>query len=1022
MQEPTAQPQGTREGSSHASDSLPQATKEHPSPCGELPGTGARRAPAGSQGRTRLLVAGAVLALSVLLLRLWSAPQAPPPDLLGKAADGVGLGADKGAWSTSLLNQESPPSREHTPTAASNRAPVEDPPQALLAEVRTRDSGLEPTAFQLEVTTRPWLGSATRGEVLIHLEGAPVEAALAADQLDGAGRCRFEGLTVAEGTKLECTLRMPGLVQVGRAFDAPQPGATVQLTLDATPAQPHAVLLVEEGSGAAVGGIEVVAFWSAGGRRVRTRGRTDADGWAVFRSLPGEPVWFEVRTGRWSSPAVARTLGGPDAVGSNRLARVGASEPERSVPAASQLPNPDDASLGPLGPEVPTTVLLARPAASLSGRILGAGGRALDQPPTGLRVRAVDDLGREHHLRAEVTDEGAYRVEGLPIGALQLLAVAEPANSTTDPLLLQLLPGEDQDRDLLLRDRVGVRGRVVSAASGLPLAGAKVEAHLMVGGAWLPEAVPAVTTDAWGRFASLSVSTTAGAVLVHAQGHDQRALRVEVPLSPGRAATGQGDDLTQQGARLGAPTQRGVVDPDPGGALGGLGPGRTRRNPTPPVLDLGDLVLALEQTATLQLSPCPPNADDWILLQEPPLSFDPTGRLALTASPGPLQVLVQGPGQVPTLVECTLSGAGPWHLEVPAEPADGRLARFHLTGAGGAPFEGASLASTALRIAHLDMDTGVALVQHARPVADGAALIEVRGLPQALLTVTLVHAGREGAPQVVDGRPEGPLEVSIRAGIAQDEVLLVDEEGLPLADFDAWLRPAEHAPPHHAMVSGDGRLHLDPDAPLEELLLADPISRRLARLDSVQPLAEGPTLARTSDRLQLVLRTPDGPLAHMPLLVGLDPHPAIGALALTTNEEGLSPMIRHGAGPLWLHLPAPGVWRSTRRLALPQDPGALLELEVLRTAAVLVRAIPTSGGVTTARAGLVPHLRHLALQQSVSQWVDEGCAPPVGPTDAAGEVLVQGIPEGAYLLELGGASIEVELRHGQPLEVEVLLP
>ena len=373
-------------------------------------------------------------------------------------------------------------------------------------------------------------------------------------------------------------------------------------------------------------------------------------------------------------------------------------------------------------------------------------------------------------------------------------------------------------------------------------------------------------------------------------------------------------------------------------------------------------------------------------------------------------------------MECTLSGAGPWHLEVPAEPADGRLARFHLVDPSGAPFREASPVSTALRIAHLDRATGVAVVQHARPAAEGSALIETRGLPRELMTITLVHAGREGAPQVVDGRAGGTLEVSVRAEVAQDEVLLVDGDGSPLADFDAWLRPAPLAPPHHCMLDGAGRLHLDLEAPLEHLLLADPVSRRLARLDSVRPLAEGPTEVAIPDRLQVALRSAAGPLAHAPLLIGLDPHPAIGALALVSDEEGLAPIVGHGAGPLWLHLPGPDIWRPARRLDLSPRSGGVLEVRVLRTAAMLVRALPRPGGVVVSGAGLVPRLRHLDLQQSASEWADEGWSPRLGETDAAGELLVRGVPEGPYLLELGGASTEVELRHGHPLEVEVLLP
>ncbi len=1023
MQEPTVQAQRSRDGSSRAGSPFPQASRDRGSSPGGPHRTGARRARAGSEGGARLLVAGVALLASLLALRTWSAFRAPSPSL---GVEGAGqLHVSEEPEAAPLLAQEGGPERAQALTGLPDQGQAEAPDHVVPVGVRSQAPELEPLAFQLEVTVRPWPGEGTGGEVLLHPAGASHETALTTADLDGTGRCRFEGLTLAEETKLACTLRMPGVVQVERVFSAPPLGTTMQLTLETARAEPHAVLLVEEGSGAAVTNTEVVAFWSEGGRRVCTRTQTNAHGRATFRSLPDGPVWFEVRTGLWSSPAVARTRGEPGLAGSGPDAGPEAPTAERSAPSARGTGDPYSSALGSLGPRTPTTVLLARPAASLTGRLLGISGHPLDPPPQGLRVRALDDLGREHHLRAEVTGEGSYRVEGLPVGAVQLLAVAEPAQATSAPLGVDLVPGELHERDLVLRDRMGVRGRVISAASGLPLAGAQVEAHLMVGGAWLPEAIPAVSTDAWGRFEGLSVSATAGAVLIRAQGHDQRASRVEVPSSVGNGATGQGDDLRQPGVRQGAHA-RGLDSAEPGGSRGspdpGSSPGRTRRDPAPAVLDLGDLGLSLEQIATLQLNPCPPDAEDWILLQDPPLSFDPAGRLALTASPGPLQVLVQGPGQVPTLVECTLSGTGPWHLRVPAEYADGRLARFHLIGAGGSPFQGASLASTALRIAYLDRDTGVALVQHARPVADGAALIEVRGLPRALMTATLVHAGREEAPQLVDGRVEGSLEVVLRAEVARGEALLLDGEGSPLADFDAWVRPTSDAPPHHTMTDGAGRLHLDPDAPLEHLLLADPVSLRLARLDSVRSLSEGPTSTQIADRLQLALRSPKGPLAHAPLLIGLDPHPAIGALALTSDEEGLSPVIRHGAGPLWLHLPAPGVWRPTRRLDLGRDAGGVLEIEVLRTAAVLVRAIPTPSGVMASGTGLTPTLRHLVLQQSVSDWALEGSTPSVDATNADGEVLVHGVPEGPYRLEIGGASIEVELRHGELLEVEVLLP
>ena len=785
-------------------------------------------------------------------------------------------------------------------------------------------------------------------EVVVHRPGSPWASALGRSAVEESGDCTIEPLFARPGERLTATLIGPGLAQREATWRAPEPGGLVEIALQASPSSPHVVQLLRAGDGSPVGNAEVIAFWSGGDSKHRSEAlvRTDRNGLAHFERLPSGPVWFQVASGRWSAPPTLRVA-------------------EHGFGPGTDSDHGDGPEASPRGAKQAGTVLLVRPAGILEGRWVLEG--QTKQELSGLRIRAVDGSGGQHHLRAERLPEQRYRIQGLPAGTLQLLAVAEPSGATSRPLTLDLPAAMTVEQELILSETVLVSGRVVEASSGAPIAEAEVTCDLQLAGEWIAgDAANARSTDPWGRFEGLRMPSSGGIVRVTSQAHLQLARVVPAPISS--------------------------------------------------QVDVGDLPMEDVQVVRLALHPIPPNPSQWSLEQDPPLTFDHEGILEVAAGPGPLQVVVQPPGRAGILVEASLAGAGPWNVRVPTGGEALDPLRFRLVGPNGAPFIHGTRHATAVRITRDDSLARASFVEHAQLDRDGSSTIEVPGLPPELLTVCVVHAGLEGPLTVVDASSDRLSTIDLVVPQTWEEVSLVDGSAEPLADFDAWLLPSGTAPAHHVMTDSRGRLSHGHWQDGVALLVADPVTRRLGSTTERNPA--GVVTIPMEDELELIVRRRGSPVGGANLLLGLDARPSCASIALRSDEAGRTPAVLHSGHALWVHLLDPAVWRPTRQI--PSGTGREVVLDLRRLTTLAIQVQRSDGSPLSSPPPLA--LTHLELGECLSDWVESGLVDEPLMAEAPTRLLVRGIPEGPYEIEVLGVRQELDIRSGATNTAYVLIP
>ena len=433
-------------------------------------------------------------------------------------------------------------------------------------------------------------------------------------------------------------------------------------------------------------------------------------------------------------------------------------------------------------------------------------------------------------------------------------------------------------------------------------------------------------------------------------------------------------------------------------------------------VDVGDLPMEDIQVVRLALHPIPPNPSQWSLEQDPPLTFDHEGVLEVAAGPGPLQVVVQPPGRAGILVETSLGGAGPWNVCVPTGGEALDALRFRLVGPNGAPFIHGTRHATAVRITRDAPLAKASFVEHAQLDRDGSSIIEVPGLPPELLTVCVVHAGLEGPLTVVDDSSDRLSTIDLVVPQTSEEVTLVDGSAEPLADFDAWLLPSGTAPAHHVMTDSRGRLSHGHWQDGVALLVADPVTRRLGSATERDPA--GAVTIPMEDELEVIVRRRGSPVEGANLLLGLDARPSCASIALLTDEVGRTPTVLHSGHALWVHLLDPAVWRPTR--VIPSGTKGEVTLDLRRLATLAIQVQRSSGSSLSSPPPMA--LTHLELSECLSDWVEAGLVDEPLVAEAPTKLLVRGIPEGPYKLEVLGMRQELDIRSGATNTAYVLIP
>lgn len=172
------------------------------------------------------------------------------------------------------------------------------------------------------------------------------------------------------------------------------------------------------------------------------------------------------------------------------------------------------------------------------------------------------------------------------------------------------------------------------------------------------------------------------------------------------------------------------------------------------------------------------------------------------------------------------------------------------------------------------------------------------------------------------------------------------------------------------------------------------------------------------DELELIVRRRGSPVGGANLLLGLDARPSCASIALRTDEAGRTPAVLHSGHALWVHLLDPAVWRPTRQIPSGTGREVVLDLHRLTTLAIQVQR--SDGSPLIGPPPLA--LTHLELGECLSDWVQSGLVDEPLTAEAPTRLLVRGIPEGPYELEVLGTRQELDIRPGATNTVHVLVP
>jgi protocatechuate 3,4-dioxygenase beta subunit len=189
----------------------------------------------------------------------------------------------------------------------------------------------------------------------------------------------------------------------------------------------------------------------------------------------------------------------------------------------------DGAADGVRAPGEEPVVVVLRPAATISGRVVDARGRPVPEAAVRPSFRArLPGTGFFQAVTAD--DQGSFELTGVPPGLVALEAAAA-GNQGSAPVVLELQPGERREGvEIVLEEGAAVTGRVLSP-DGLPVAAAVVTATLDDGESFVTD--PSELTGPDGRF---TLDTLApGRVVLEAHRDGYAPGRAELELDLGGA-------------------------------------------------------------------------------------------------------------------------------------------------------------------------------------------------------------------------------------------------------------------------------------------------------------------------------------------------------------------------------------------------------------------------------------------------------------------------------------------------------
>jgi len=612
---------------------------------------------------------------------------------------------------------------------------------------------------------------------------------------------------------------------------------------------------------------------------------------------------------------------------------------------------------GDAASEAPIEIAL-RPLGSVSGRVL------LDGKPVHefyVVQYEGDGYGTWQEKLYQDREDGTFMLEGLAAGPLHLLATS-PGLAQSEPMPVEVVPGEVVEVDLELGHGGVGRGRVLDARTMLPIPGAEVTRSLSNGERGIgAEPGVMVPVEADGSFELHGLSSYSEVIGAFAAGY------------------GYGETSAVRG---------------PAGDF-----------------DLGTVLLSPEETLTLKVL-LPVGVDPTAVFYYVSQSFfqgpgllAPDGTVVVGgAKPGKVGIDLTLPSGEAVRFDRIMSGEGPWVQTL--DLASGSALRVFVSGV-----DAELLPSATLLVASLGDQLHGGCAQDRSQFAAGAedAGVLFAGLGAGPHSVVLRNEAGAVLGSVVteltgaDGVKELVLAIEERPSAAR----VVDRDGTPLAGVLVWVGgPGFGGFVGSSATDEDGVASLGnlPAGPALLCVNSQGGSTQEFPLDSVGT-PDAPTELVYDPQAELLLTVTDRgvPLEGVMLLASAE----VSSVLLpwmVVGAGGVWHQVNVGAGSYILSPVTPSVWYEQKVVSTGSS-SQPIAVEFRRLGDLEVTVLDAYGKPL---AGVAVEVRSVEFGTSVADWLAAGRVKSSTGlvTNAGGRIAIEGLPNGPYEAVVGAASAQ----------------
>ncbi len=597
-----------------------------------------------------------------------------------------------------------------------------------------------------------------------------------------------------------------------------------------------------------------------------------------------------------------------------------------------------------------------------------------------VRYWPINNHALRSSVRVTASEDGKFVLEDLSSPRIALQAISEDYGRSA-VLTLELSDGAAEEVILGIVSAQTLSGSVVNSSTGEPVVGARVEVHNSHVHYELDAVGPPILTASDGGFSLDRLGPGTNVVSVSASGYSSRELEVVA------------------GARA---------------------------------IDLGEISLRRRQRLTARLVLAEGKDPSGYALATsgigaiPATGFDSSGELEVeSASEGTYLFRVtdnSGLGEVLATKRVTLRVGEDWDLDFHLISGDRTLL---VTTTGVDPSSDPT--SFVVGATYHDLD-GNEDFQAVRLDRHGEA--RVRGKIGAGPVSLRVSGGKSpqggGATRMIspDERGEIPIHVELTSKAVQ--VRVVDGAGVPMSGVEVLPRSDEAA----GMVLGwqftdaAGEARFRALAPATNEMTLSSISGGVVDHVPFEFPRDGETVElrfHMNSSIDVFLH--DGGAS----IITADCRLSSGEFGYTLTPGHAPDDTGHvvfsglGAGEYVLQASAPARWTIFQPV-VASPARTEIAIELRRVGSLVVDVVGLDGGL---RAGLPVTLVYVPLAESVNRWVMDGRlfgqAAPLA-TDAQGRIRLEGIPQGSYQWQCGGATGSIELHAGSVLETVIEVP